>query len=394
MVRIFFTAITAAVAVAAVFRPWTLCLAAAFGLGLLVDRRVQHLRKLDRAFGMRDVVFDAWVSAGAISAALFSALAVAAAISHWGWSQEPPPSVATQIDSIVSTAARSHLYPVILREVDMHGSGQGSYVVVLRQRFPEHVPPVGASDDFRIYDRVGNSLHLMFEFNPEPRQGLPDNCWTSETSGGGCITLPAGIHHQPGYQFSLKTVRDIWRTAGPAILGDWSQEIVVRVPETTDFSAFLPMPVAVYWSPADGKYKISALITNPWTQGRKLHGAGSYKRAHVLRDAKSSIAIRGYVVDDWLIASGPNDASLIAVFGSGYNNSRGRALIGGATPVEGSPPETWRCSLGSRRGVFVRVRAPGGAAGPSLTSVLARAWKSNGKQCNPLSPNRVLNPNG
>jgi hypothetical protein len=389
--RTIFVAATAAAALSAVVKPWTLVVAVAFAIGLTADYRI---RKLEEAgsLSIRGVLNDLGMRGiAAVGVALFG-ITVFLAVGPLARSGAVG-SISTQLDQVKSEAARAHLYPITFRRLDLHGSGADSYLVVLRERFPETVAPVGPSDQLRIYDVVRGRLQLSFSFNPAPPAGLPNNCFVVGTQGGSCTPLPAGVDHQPGWQFAFKTVSNLWDTGGPVVLGDWSEPVVVGVPESPNYGNHIPMPVAIYWSPATDHYVIAPLITNPWARGMKIYSAEAYQHPDVLRDPRSGLVLKGYTVDSWSVLDGSFGKAILALFGSGYSGHRQRAVIGGTAPVPGSPPKTWRCSVAAHA-AFAKVQAPGGPNPPSAESLLVRAWKAHRSECEPLTYPTVQNTAG
>jgi hypothetical protein len=178
------------------------------------------------------------------------------------------------------------MHAIVNRPVNLHGTGEESYLLVFRDD-PHKNPAVSPhSDELRIYDIEKGRIRLAFDFQPENPQAAP-------------------------YEFQLVAVKDFDRNDRPEILGSY----------TTAFMNFaVPHPVIIVWDEAAQKYRVEPLLSSPpkLTYRGDAGGFGQivlefYRKPAELVDPKTKIALRAYGTHDFAIST-RRFTSLIAGF--------------------------------------------------------------------------------
>ncbi len=204
-----------------------------------------------------------------------------------------PPPISVQLADVRQEAAAQSLRTVANQRVDLHGTGQASYLLALRRDGTPWATGsngkfVRASDEIRIYDVEDHELVLRFRFRPKPNRGL-------------------------AYLFELLAVRDLDHNGRAELVGAyWS--IYMNERQAT--------PVALVWDDAASAYKLSGLITTP-PRLRFAKRPGYWERVvrkgynepDRLHDPKSGITVRGHVAEFVRLAKGQSSTPvLLAAF--------------------------------------------------------------------------------
>jgi hypothetical protein len=204
----------------------------------------------------------------ATGAVALAGLAATIAVPLGGGFSEP--TLAARIDTIRRDATGAMRTAEITSTADFHGAGEKSYVFLFADK--RTLPRPGAprpltSDELRIYDRSGDGLKLRFRFQPDT----------------------------PGIVFRYRFLGDVD--------GDGEAELVGGYGVPGEAAEAL-MPVMVDWDEGAGRYRLTALQTEPLLPAATPSRLGvpfveTYKRKLVLRDGAR--AIGGYRVQDFAI---------------------------------------------------------------------------------------------
>jgi hypothetical protein len=160
-------------------------------------------------------------------------------------------------------AAADGLYTFVNREVDLHGTGIRSRLLVFRKTPPHGVPMTQTSDEIRIYDETGHKLSKRFKFRPEP----------------------SSISHY-GYRFRLNSVKAFDSSDREEVLGSYS---------TVYMNAEVVRPIIIVWNEGAGQYQAHALLTAPihlTGDAPSGYGGAAQYAGETLRDTSAGIVLR------------------------------------------------------------------------------------------------------
>lgn len=180
----------------------------------------------------------------------------------------PPPALSTQLNEVVSKAAREG-YRLVgpPSEIRFRAAGPASWMLLFR---PLDVTSK-ASDELRIYDVNSRRLTLQFDFRPE--------ILANQANASAGVPPQAPLRLPRAFSISIRQVRDLDGAPG--------NEVVV---DLTEFSVtpLWPRPAIVFWNAATEQFEIEAFLSPRTTRlqsmssvitRRYISGSDSYTRA-------------------------------------------------------------------------------------------------------------------
>lgn len=245
---------------------------------------------------------------------------------------DPTPTISAQIDSIGRGFARDGRSRVLYEEVDLHGNGEKSYVMVFQDNAMSDYTATTKlrSDTLVIYDEQDGTLEQAFEFTPR---------WTD--------LLP--------FEFQLLAAGDLNGDSRPELVGAFAEK---------GMGEFFPTPHVIRWDDATQKYKIRGAIQEP-PSVVKVKSPGSfaegswkqYARLRTIRDKGSNRKYEGYASEGFTVVISTNEPPVLV----GAFVSRAEAhcctelwqVVGWSLQFEGKNLRTYEC-VGYPRPMFVR----------------------------------------
>jgi hypothetical protein len=274
--------------------------------------------------------------AGAIAAVVAFALVWALA----GFSTPPKPTIGDQVSEIKRDGAQGGRRAIVF-PVDLHGSGEASYVFLFQD--VEGVARHPQSDQLRVYDVRGGDLVLKLRFQPAGERAV--------------------------YQFRSSADVD----------GDTTHEFIGGYGLAADHSQDL-VPFAISWDNQRQRYRLISFDLGAPVLSRPPDAsiAALYRRRLVFRDP-SGKSIAGHPVQDFAVTETP--ARLVA----GYFLAPAAGTIGVPYELHTATfdsnhlgPHLTPCTLPDRRFVVAHI-----ASGRAPFQVIGERWDaaSRGKPC-------------
>jgi DNA-binding transcriptional MerR regulator len=327
-----------------------------------------------------------WVSQHVVSTAVTTAVALGITWLLTEGLSTRPPAVSAQIEDLkrreehVKAPGRRGLVPRHLtwtERADLHGSGEASYIVALKEdnlasKFKRSGSITGRrllSDEVQIYDVEKGRLELAFAFRPErdeerdPRPGVPaspyrlDPVTVDDLDGNGRLELVARYTHQADT--------------------DWAE------------SSFT-IPFVVYWDEAAADYKMAPLLDSP-PDVVELDDSGSaaflrqrYRRPEIMRNVARAgpRSLSGYPAQEvWVYPAA--ESALRAGFASRGEGSGQRSAW---------EPKAWQADRPRLVAAFT-ARAKGSGQ-QTVRELKAWEFETDGAEPQVLYPCVVRDPNG
>ena len=242
--------------------------------------------------------------------------------------QRDLPSTGQQLDEIVAAATKQKQYAVVRRAAVLHGAGEPSYLLVLRDealrdRFRTDLSSP-LSDELRIYDDDDGELRLRFRLQAQ--------------NPGEVIQRPEGDY--PGFLFRLAALDDFDGNGKAEIVGAFERYTLATGP--------LPVPVLIAWDDGAGSYRMSPLTPRPPDltppPGVDRTALDGYLQPTMIYNQHSEDVFSGYAVDDFLFTR----ARKAPVFAAAYLDPS--ALVTGSTMYK---VKTWFVDMSTERPEFI-----------------------------------------